>query len=55
MQTFTFNNLTEEEARAIVGVLGQLPTAANAHDLYTKLIKQLKDQLPQEEAPVITE
>lgn len=50
MQTFTFDNLTQEEATGIVAVLGQLPTAANAYTLYSKLAKQLQAQLPEQES-----
>jgi hypothetical protein len=45
MITFT---LTQEEANAIVQLVGQLPTSSNAYPLFMKLGEQLKSQ-PQAE------
>lgn len=50
--------VNEEEAKAILQVIGQLPTSSNAFPLYSTLVQQYQDQvketaeLPVEDAQV---
>lgn len=41
MENITFT-VTQQEAEAIVAVLGQLPTQTNAYPLYLKVTEQVK-------------
>lgn len=38
-------NVNEEEAKAILQVIGQLPTSSNAFPLYSTLVQQYQDQV----------
>lgn len=46
-------NLTQEEAAAIINVIGQMPTQSGAYPLHQNLLKQYTDQTSKqsEEAP----
>ena len=41
--------LTPQEAVDVINIIGQLPTQANVHPLYTKLRAQAEAQLPKPE------
>lgn len=43
-------DLTQQEAQAILNVLGQLPTSSGAFPLLQKLVEQFQAQTKQEQA-----
>lgn len=50
--TFKVN---EDEAKAILQVIGQLPTSSNAFPLYQQLVKQYQSQVKPEDTVEVVE